>query len=49
MLYEVITVSLAALARRLRVPMPSWGWRVPAYTVGSLAAFWTIQRTMAFW
>jgi hydrogenase/urease accessory protein HupE len=28
---------------------PVWVERVPAYAIGSLAAFWFIQRTLSFW
>jgi hydrogenase/urease accessory protein HupE len=31
-----------------RVRWPGWVWRVPVYTIGSLAAFWTIQRIAGF-
>ncbi len=34
---------------RLRIRWPRWAWRVPAYGIGSLAAFWCIQRVAAFW
>jgi len=35
------------VARRAPWSWPVWSWRVPAYTIGSLAAFWTIERTLA--
>jgi hypothetical protein len=31
-----------------RIRWPGWAWRVPVYAIGSLAAFWTIQRLAAF-
>ena len=31
-----------------RMPMPEWAWRVPTYTIGALAAFWTIDRIAGF-
>jgi hypothetical protein len=31
-----------------RVALPGWAWRVPVYAIGSLAAFWTIQRVAGF-
>jgi hypothetical protein len=34
---------------RLRIRWPMWAWRVPAYGIGSLAAFWCVQRVAAFW
>ncbi len=49
-----IAVVLAAIAvvrriaRRLRIGMPSWGWRVPPYAIGGIASFWVVQRVAAF-
>jgi hypothetical protein len=41
-----------ALARevtqRIGLSQPAWAWRVPAYAIGSVAAFWIIQRISAF-
>ncbi len=41
-----VAAVLAAIAgwRRLEAPWPRWAWRVPVYTIGSLAAYWTIER-----
>ena len=36
-------------ARRLALPQPAWAWRVPAYGIGAVAAFWSIQRVAGFW
>ncbi|NIQ94274.1 MAG: HupE/UreJ family protein, partial [Desulfuromonadales bacterium] len=27
---------------------PAWAWRLPVYAIGSMAAFWTIQRIAGF-
>ena len=27
----------------------AWAWRVPAYSIGTIAAFWTVQRVASFW
>lgn len=40
-------VLLVSLALR-RVRLPQWAWRIPVYAIGSLAAFWTIQRIAGF-
>ena len=41
-----------ALARRVTqrigVSQPAWAWRVPPYAIGSVAAFWIIQRISVF-
>jgi len=38
-----------ALWERLPVPHPRWAWRLPAYSIGTLASFWTLQRVAGFW
>ena len=43
-----IAISLAAWALVRRLPMPSWAWRVPVYGIGTMAAFWTIERIAGF-
>jgi hypothetical protein len=39
---------LGAAVRRLSIPWPSWAWGVAPYAIGTLAAYWTIQRVTAF-
>jgi len=36
------------ITRRIGVSQPAWAWRVPPYAIGSVAAFWIIQRIAAF-
>ncbi len=31
-------------AQRIGILQPAWAWRIPPYTIGSIAAFWVIQR-----
>lgn len=31
-----------------RLAMPSWAWRIPVYSIGGMAAFWTIERIVSF-
>ena len=38
---------MMALARRLPL-VPPQAWRVAPYTVGGIAAFWTIERVVSF-
>jgi hypothetical protein len=46
---EFAVIALARhITRRLAVPQPAWTWRVPPYAIGSVAAFWIIQRIAAF-
>ncbi len=49
LLFVAAVLGLIWAGRRLRIPAPAWGWRVPAYGIGAVAAFWTIQRAAAFW
>ncbi len=34
--------------RRISTPAPAWSWRIAPYAIGSVAAFWIIQRIAAF-
>jgi len=49
LLFVGACLTLAAAASRLPLRAPTWGWRVPAYGIGALAAYWTIARVAAFW
>ncbi len=48
---QVVFVALVLAGRRLGEPvwqrLPAWGNRVPVYAMGSVAAFWWIERTAA--
>lgn len=52
LLFIAAVLVLAALGRRLGRrfggSLPVWAWRVPAYAIGGVAAFWFIQRLAAF-
>jgi hypothetical protein len=39
-------LGVAWVAERLRVRWPRWAQLVPGYAVGSLAAFWFLQRAV---
>jgi hydrogenase/urease accessory protein HupE len=43
-----IGAVLLAWALAKRIPWPRWAWGVPVYIIGSLAAFWTIERIAGF-
>jgi hydrogenase/urease accessory protein HupE len=36
------------IARRVGIALPGWGWRVPPYAIGAVAAFWLVQRVLLF-
>jgi hydrogenase/urease accessory protein HupE len=43
-----IAAVLLVWAGLRRMTWPDWAWRVPVYAIGSLAAFWTIDRINGF-
>lgn len=47
---SVVCVIAAAnwIARRVGIALPGWGWRVPPYAIGAVAAFWLVQRVWLF-
>ena len=45
--FSVIALA-RQLARRIGMSQPVWAWRVPPYVIGTVAAFWIIQRVAAF-
>jgi len=48
LLFIASVFAVIALARRVPMSPPAWAWRVPPYAIGSVAAFWIIQRIAAF-
>jgi hydrogenase/urease accessory protein HupE len=47
-LFVAVVLSLAALVRLGRRPLPHWAGLVPPYLIGSVAMFWVIQRVSVF-
>jgi hypothetical protein len=48
LLFIVVVLAGIALLKRLSLTAPAGAWRLAPYSIGSLAAFWTIQRVMSF-
>jgi len=46
LLFVILVLLLERAFRVLEVRWPRWAEAVPAYTVGSLGAYWTIQRVV---
>ena len=46
-LFVAVVIGVVALIRRLPVVWPEVAWRAAPYAIGSLAAFWTIERLAA--
>jgi hydrogenase/urease accessory protein HupE len=49
LLFIAVALGLGALATRLPLRRPDWAWRLPAYGIGAVASFWTIERIVGFW
>ena len=45
---SVLAIAAAAMRVKRGLEFPGWSLRVPAYAIGTLAAFWVIQRIAAF-
>jgi hydrogenase/urease accessory protein HupE len=43
-----VTLLARQVAQRIGVSQPTWAWRIPAYAIGSVSAFWIIQRISVF-
>ena len=48
LLFIAVVLSLMALLSRLPLTAPQGAWRVLPYAIGSVAAFWTIERVGSF-
>jgi len=49
LLFVFAVLLLAAVYRKTRTARPTWAIPAAAYGVGCVAAFWTIERVVAFW
>ncbi len=48
LMFIAVVLSLFALLRRSHVTVPQGAWRILPYTIGSIAAFWVLQRVVSF-
>ena len=48
LLFIGVVLGLIALLKRLPINAPPGAWRVLPYSIGGLAAYWTIDRVMSF-
>ena len=46
--FVAVVLAVIALVRRVCGPLPRWAGAIPAYAIGSVAMFWTVQRVAAF-
>ncbi len=47
--FVAVVVALKPLFSRVAVAVPGWARLAPVYGIGSVAAFWAIQRVTGFW
>jgi hydrogenase/urease accessory protein HupE len=48
LIFVAAVMAALWLLRIFTIRWPGWSYQAPAYGIGSLAAFWFIQRTMSF-
>lgn len=48
LIFIAAVLGLMAVSRRLPLTVPQGVWRVLPYSIGSLAALWTIERVLSF-
>jgi HupE / UreJ protein len=48
LMFVAAVLSLVAVSKRVHLVLPAWALRAPAYAIGSVAMFWTIQRVATF-
>lgn len=44
LLFVAAVLTVAASWRWVQAPWPPWAWKIPVYAIGSVAAYWTIER-----
>ena len=49
LLFVSTLLLLWQISLRLRVEWPRWAWQVMVYGIGSVAAYWFLDRTLSFW
>ena len=47
-MFVAAVLAVVAVLRGVKLSWPAWVELAPAYGIGSLAAFWTIQRIAGF-
>jgi len=50
---QLIFISIVLLCwqifQKIKLPYPKWSWKVLPYSMGGIAAFWLVERVLAFW
>jgi len=48
LIFIAVVLSLVAVLKKLSFTAPQGAWRLLPYSIGSVAAFWTIERVASF-
>lgn len=48
LLFVVAVLLVLMIIRKLPLSWPQGSWRLAPYVIGSVAAFWTVQRVDSF-
>jgi hydrogenase/urease accessory protein HupE len=49
LIFVVAVLAVTWMIHKAKMRWPGWVEQAPAYGIGSLAAFWFVQRTVSFW
>lgn len=49
LIFVLSMLVLYGLVRRFKISPPEWAWKILPYAIGSIAAFWMIERVVGFW
>ena len=49
LLFVGAMLAIYTVATLIRIKPPQWAWDLPPYAIGSIAAFWMIERVCGFW
>ena len=47
--FVFMALAVIWLLGRIRKEWPTWAAQVPAYGIGTIAAFWLVERLVGFW
>jgi len=47
-LFIAVVLGLTGLLNRLPITLPQGAWRLLPYSIGGVAAYWTLDRVISF-
>ena len=48
LIFIAAMILVGKIISLIKIPMPSWSWKVLPYLMGIIASFWLIERTLGF-